>query len=369
VNIFDYVDRDTLDAALKSDHVKMQWHPVGPLAIYNYTNKAQYENVWNDATTKCRGLIWDVSSGEVVARPFEKFFNWGQVDRDMLPSGPIRVQDKMDGSLGILYREPSTGELAIATRGSFTSDQALHATHVLRTKYAGFVPLEGCTYLFEIVYPANRIVVDYGDTDDLVLLDVLENKNGLSILNPLGRWFWPGPVVEEFEFDSITDVLSTEPRPGAEGFVVTYPNGFRVKIKQDEYVRLHRLLTGVSNKSIWEILSTGGDINEIIDRVPDEYYHWVRNTVKGLYKDYDRIAQTTWQTFGSVISRLPAQFVGPYHAGSREKRKWFAEQIKDSDYKGILFTIYDDKDVSGAIWRLVKPQYSKPFWNLSEDVA
>jgi RNA ligase len=361
----EYVDKTALLTQMAEGFIKAQeWDN---LVIFNYTNKAQYENHWTTETKRCRGLIIDRNTDEIIARPFEKFFNWGQVDRDMLPrEGPIRVQDKADGSLGILYRDPSTGELGIATRGSFTSDQAVHATELLRTRYADFEPREGVTYLFEIIYPENRIVVDYGGQDDLVLLDIIDNNTGLSwIDHHFMRSTWPGPVVERFDYPFIEDVLNTEPRPGREGFVITYPNGFRVKVKQDEYVRLHRLLTGVSTKTIWEILANDGDITEIIDRVPDEYYHWVRNTVAGLQKDFNQYASMAYQTYCALIGQVPNHL----EPGSPEHRKTFAMRAKDSEYKAVLFRLYDNKDADDVVWKVLKPEYSKPFWNANEDVA
>jgi RNA ligase len=86
----------------------------------------------------------------------------------------VRVFDKMDGSLGILY--PTSQGMAVATRGSFTSEQALKATEILHEKYPEWAQITydwfrsnfdanwyevNYTDLVEIVYPENRIVVDY----------------------------------------------------------------------------------------------------------------------------------------------------------------------------------------------------------------
>ncbi|HRF99146.1 MAG TPA: hypothetical protein PLZ51_28235, partial [Aggregatilineales bacterium] len=74
---------------------------------------------------------------------------------------------KMDGSLGILYRWQ--GAYYIATRGNFDSDQAIWATIFLRTHYDLHNLADEYTLLFEIIYPDNRIVVNYGQRQDLVL--------------------------------------------------------------------------------------------------------------------------------------------------------------------------------------------------------
>ena len=361
------LDIDLLDTRVREGFVRVQKHPTEDLWIANYTQKTQFERAWDDVTLKTRGLIYGGRMGAdvVVARPFPKFFNVGEVDRPMLPGGPIRVQEKMDGSLGIIYVEPSTGNLAVATRGSFTSEQAQHATQVLREEYPDFAPFVGFTYLVEIIYPENRIVVDYADLDDLVLLDIVNNETGLSAFDGL-RHSWPGPAAPKMHYASLEEVITAPQRSNAEGFVVYYEkDGTRVKVKHDEYVRLHRLLTNVSSRTIWEILANDGDIAEILDNVPDEYFEWVRAEKDRLMAEFFRIKDNTWHTYLNAVRWVDPEL----RATPREHRKAFAQEIKDSDFKGILFSYYDDKSVDSAIWRLIKPEYSKPFWNQTEDVA
>lgn len=362
MKIEEYLDSALLEQMLREGYVRKQTN--GSLAIYNYTPKAQYERVWNDVTRKCRGLIVDEARGTVESRPFAKFFNWGEADREMLPGGPIRVTEKMDGSLGILYEDRSTNRLRIATRGSFLSDQARHATEVLHARYEDFRPYAGYTYLFEIIYPENRIVVNYGEMDDLVLLDVLNTETGISVLDTdINNW--PGPVVEHHEFESLEQVVETQ-RENAEGFVVMFEKDqSRIKVKHDDYVRLHRLVTGVNAKTIWEFLSEGRDIEEILQQVPDEFYAWVKETADDLKRKFSRIKTTGWTSF--LVSYMRAN--GENTPGSREHRKAFALEIKDSSLKSLYWCFYDDKPVDEVIWKMIQPQYSRPYWNVSEDVA
>src|SRR4051812_9325678 len=120
---------DDFNKAVTDGYIRVQHHPTLPLHIANYTEKAQYEHVWNDVTLNCRGLIYD-DNNRIVARPYPKFFNYGDTDN----TGPLDLDasiiavDKLDGSLGILY--PTPDGPAVATRGSFTSDQAVHATEL-----------------------------------------------------------------------------------------------------------------------------------------------------------------------------------------------------------------------------------------------
>ena len=79
----------------------------------------------------------------------------------------MAITAKLDGSLGIAYTHPE-GEVRLATRGSMTSHQATEATRIWQEKYRRVAIPEGTTPLFEIIYPDNRVVLNYGDMRDLV---------------------------------------------------------------------------------------------------------------------------------------------------------------------------------------------------------
>ena len=110
--------------------IRSQSHPTLPLRILNYTQKTQYESHWDEVTLNCRGLIID-SEYKVIVQPFGKFFNYEEIENQRkipLSGDYVYVQDKMDGSLGILFWYES--EWIMATRGSFTSDQAIRGLEI-----------------------------------------------------------------------------------------------------------------------------------------------------------------------------------------------------------------------------------------------
>ncbi|MEL7147858.1 MAG: T4 RnlA family RNA ligase, partial [Bacteroidota bacterium] len=256
-----------LSEMIEGKYVKVQQHPTADLFIYNYTALAQYERAWNECTLQCRGLILD-GAGNIVARPFSKFFNLGEYEGQRIPAEPFNVYEKMDGSLGILYWMKD--QPMIATRGSFVSDQSVEATRMLQQLYSDAIPLldRRFTYLFEIIYPENRIVVDYGQCRQLVLLAVVDHETGEE--QPLSEIGFP--LVKRY--DGLRDIhqLKALETANKEGFVICYQSGYRLKVKFDEYQRIHRILTCVSSISIWEYLKEGKPLDEILERVPDEFY-------------------------------------------------------------------------------------------------
>jgi RNA ligase len=356
MNYLELFDEDLFDRMREEGYLRKQVHPTEPLMILNYTEKAQYDQVWNDVTEICRGLILNSDNGEVVARPMRKFFNYDHEDTPTLSlDDEVVIMDKLDGSLGILYRVPSGG-YAIATRGSFASEQALHATEILNTKYADWLieneaALEFVTPLFEIVYPENRIVCDYGDQDDLVLLGA-ENLLSKDITwdADSARYFfdWQGPVAEIFDFETFGEALMAEPRDGKEGFVAYFPKrGIRVKVKQEDYVALHRIVTGLNARSVWDVLANGKSFDEFVEKLPDEFHEWTKATCAQLKAKHEAVMTTLRDEYQDIL-----------RSESFSSRAQFAGHALKSPNKWALFLLFDNKTakLEREVWARIKPE-------------
>lgn len=328
---------DQLSPFVRDGWISAQRHPHLPLTIYNYTPKAQFERHWTPETLTARGLILD-DDDVIVGRGFPKFFNLGEHDGP-LPNEPHLVYEKIDGSLLLVttYR----GELVTATRGSFTSPQALVGRELFQQHHRPVRLVDGYTILFEVIYPENRIVVDYGDRRELVFLGTIENASGRTL---------PDRLVSFCRAEAVTVDFRNPPQiPNAEGYVVHFvgPSDLRIKVKFDEYVRLHRILTGVNARKIWEIRSTGGSMDELLTRVPDEFYEWVKRTNDDLTAQFDRI-------------RTDALLA--MHQCPRESRKESAAYISQQGALApVMFAMLDEKDYGAIIWKQIKPKADRPF--------
>ncbi len=335
------IDISELQKLLQEKYLISQKHPIADLWIYNYSQKTQYEGFWNQTTLNCRGLILD-KDYKVVATPFPKFFNLQEHLPEEIPTESFEVFDKLDGSLGILYW--LNGLPYIATRGSFTSVQAIKATEILHNYYKdSFHRLDKTkTYLFEIIYPENRIVVDYRGQEDLILLAIIDTLTGKDVdLEDIGF-----KCVRRYNGFTEIEKLKELESDNAEGFVIKFKNDFRVKLKFQEYIRLHRILTNVSNIAIWEYLSLGKSFDELLEKVPDEFYDWVKITKQNLLEQYLSIeneAKNSFKTF--------------------ETRKETALYFQTQKYSSILFSMLDNKDYRAIIWKQIRPIFSKPFKN------
>jgi len=347
------------DLNILNDYIKMGWvekqnHPTHPLSIYTYSRTCQYDNIWDLVTTQCRGLVLD-NEGNVIAKPFPKFFNLEQYEQQEpheIPNEPFEVFEKMDGSCGIAFYY--NGDWIMATKGSFTTEQAVKGTQMLKSlsilrNYPTTGLRENWTYLFEIIFDENRIVCRY-NFEGLVLLgaynrDTLEEIDYENLVKSVS--LYPDVMVvrkynDVTDYTKLKDIISDD----REGYVIRFKGGMRMKIKGEEYLRLHRILTNFSTTDIWEILSKDGDLNEFLDRVPDEFDNWVRNVADNLRKQFDEIKTNMEDEFAQLVNK-----------------KEFALKIIDNPNKSLLFKRLNSysPDLNDMIWKLIKPKYSCPF--------
>jgi RNA ligase len=253
------------------------------------------------------------------------------------------------------YYEPTPktkGEWILATRGSFTSPQAIKGKEIL-DRHDISAWRKDNTYLFEIIYPENRIVVDYKGEEKLVVLGAIHTETGNEV--PDSSLFF----LQESGFEIVTtyktwgegyDLLKEEISKDREGYVIRFKNGFRMKIKGDEYKRLHKILTNISNRDIFEYVKEGKPLDEILDKVPDEFYNWVKETKEDFEHQFKTIDKDYTRTYKTIID-----------INGIIDKKAFANYALSYKHSSILFAMYDNKKYDHIIWKILYPTYSKPF--------
>lgn len=267
-----------LQAANDNGFVKVQTAANG-LRQFTYTQECNYGKHWDQYTELARGLIAD--NDKVVATPFPKFWNYGERDIP-IPDLPFETYEKVDGSLIIVFHH--NGHWCTATKGSFNSQQSSDALVLLQDKYRNESLVPGHTYLFEYVGPSNHIVVHYPE-HELVLLSIY-NAHGWEY-DYRGVHVYAEHIgcraAERHAYNSISELLAiagTLPAT-SEGFVLRFSNGYRLKIKGDEYCRLHRLISNVTPLAIWEAMQAGDDLDAMRKELPEEF-HRDFDAIRGL---------------------------------------------------------------------------------------
>ncbi len=331
----DIVDIDELNRELSAGYINRRFHPEFPLlAIVGYSDKAQFDAHWTPTVKACRGIIYRTDTLEVIARPFAKFFNFGQGDANYDPDTEIvGVYNKWDGSLGIAYQRPD-GDWAIATRGSFDSDQARHATALMPSLDLNLGD-GNVTALFEIIYPENRIVIDYSGVDDLVPLGFIDIETGAYIPGEEPGW----------GMTTLREVLEFPPRKNAEGFVAWLDPFTPVKFKQADYIALHRAISMMTPKEVWRQLRAG-TFDEFAAALPDEFHEWARTEQSKLTEAFDETESR---------ARAVAEHVASGWQTRKDQARFVVANVPGPQ-SGLVFSLLDGKDITDSIWRMVEPK-------------
>lgn len=362
IKVYDYADKG---------YITRRVHPDYPeLWIYNYTTACVCDGAWDEVTLACRGLIlshnvlandrktdrYDVN---VVARPFPKFFNYQEhVDNNWpIPNEPFEVTEKMDGSLGIIFYYDDKWH--VATRGSFESEQANVAYDMLGT-YPMWLANHNCTYLVEIIYPENRIVVNYGGEEKLVLLTVIDKFTNEEVILGRGRIFTEaakyGPPSPTYTVDEVIQRLLTWDQKNREGVVLKFKSGVRIKVKFEQYIQLHRIITSVSAKRVWEGMRDGvplTDAMRAVEDFPDEIYRDTRHQETMLRAGFASIEYWAKKYYNNNMTDERLKIFNAN--GKSSHRRLIADYFNKYKYPKILFCMLDGKDYSSYIWKLLKP--------------
>lgn len=368
----DYLDVEKLDRYVEEGLVTRKYHRTLPLTIYCYSHRAVRENIWNEITTKTRGLIVD-AQGTIVARPFQKFFNVGTEDRPetWLSNIPLGVQpeilDKLNGSLGIIWRYGSFS--GVASKGSFDSPYAGWATMWYDKNVPGTWP-KGYTPIVEMICQSiQRHAVSYDFEDQLILTALINNETGEEApYMDLEYWAFVNKmkVVERINNKTLGDVLN-EDRPGKEGYVISYPlvgqAPLKLKVKHPNFLKLHRIVNFVTPKVILEALKVQDftTLQDWIDNTPPQVSTYVKNWMTRLNN-----------RFGEIL------LIDAYKLYIRgmtltENRSEFASYVisQNKEIAPIAFALLDKKDVKPIIWRLIEKELgdelNKPVVSFNED--
>lgn len=260
------------------------------LVLYKYTDQCTFDRHWNEYTRVARGLILEKSTGEVVAKPFPKFFNLGELEEAFLinlPQDGYKVYEKLDGSLGIIYHYDDKWN--VATCGSLGSDQAIEAQTML-PNYRMDEVNPNYTLLTEIIYPSNKIIVNYGQTRELVLLGAFDRTTGEEVAPEFVKMIAENTGIRmcpsyNYTIEEMTELQKTIPKD-QEGFVVRFNNNHRVKIKGKEYLKIAKILGNLSPLSLWEVMANGIVQSEYLVQLPEEFRAEVEPIVQTLKSQY-----------------------------------------------------------------------------------
>ena len=200
----------------------------------------------------------------------------------------------------------------------------------------------------------NRIVVDYGDYEGLVLLGAFNTKSGVEITQSELQKLDGFEIVTRYKtWGEGYDLLKEEIPNNKEGYVIRFKNGFRMKIKSEEYLRLHKVMTEVSTKSVWVALSNGDDMENLLKDVPDEFYSKIKEYENELIGQFNTLKKEYVWIFNEIRNVY-------FDSQNKEfSRSEFAELAKRYKHPSILFKMLDGKEIDSILWVIIEPQFKK----------
>lgn len=260
--------QEFLDAEKKG---RVSAHRQGHLVGFKYTNETIYAQDWDEVTLNARGIVFNELTGDVVARPFKKFFNYqeffdgegnhsslyNKLPTEWLPNitGPVRYMEKVDGSLGIVFYNSFDNKWQVKTGGSFESEQAKWAQKWLDENINTLFLIQTRTYLFEIISNEDIHPIHY-DFEGMVLLSVISNKTGeeysIETIKQTATLL-KVRMSKIYDFDNFNDAVEWAKKlpKTQEGLVITFDNGFKCKAKSDDWCQLAKMFECMTKWNIW----------------------------------------------------------------------------------------------------------------------
>lgn len=322
---------------------------------------------WTDDNKIFRSSVWRLSDNKLISAGFRKFVNLGEAP-DFEPvdfnTEPHTAVIKRDGSCLIVSRH--RGELVVRTRG--TVDASLlpngHEIQTLREKYPRvfnnrWLDSENITLLFEWTTPSNRIVLNESNTPTLWMIGAVFHEDysymGQYQLCNLGLELGvnrPGWIC----MDSFAELQAyVKVQTDIEGVVVYSQDGQTLKkIKTDEYIRKHRVFTGIKTVDhVFELWTSMGSLPRSEFEVAlSQQYDW--ELVVAL-KDLMDEMFLRWKRIDTQLGWIRT-FVDDSEFRSLN-RKSQAARILDMfpDRSGVAFALLDGRVPEPAVlWKTFK---------------
>lgn len=273
--------------------------------LYENGYKEDFFEIYNCLFRECRSVVIDIKNDCIALTAMSKFKNYGEdlndwsetsIQNKIINSKKVEITNKMDGSFQQYRYYSINGNNTIIGSGS----QALDQNESWRLK-KGFDllvnsennqgPMEylsmlkdyrDYTFMFEFISPDNQIVVQYDKSQEgLYLFSARNNETGKEMnfkqLSELANKYNIN-IVEYYNNYTLNDILGKVKNYSCnekEGWVVKIydqnNNYFRVKVKIDDYVLMHRALSKlVSPNSIIQAYENG-KIDDFYSKIPLGY--------------------------------------------------------------------------------------------------
>jgi hypothetical protein len=386
-------------AAIDADPLLIR-RQSGPLVLANagaalFTPQEQHQLF-------AKGIVYRREPFEVVSLPLVKIYNLGERDvsvADLVglssePGARLHFLRKIDGTM--IQRFQFDGRVYFTTRGMIEGGPTVGgqdegapgrtsqfdflgtARRLAEARYPELCEprpeFEGLTLVFEFIHPETRIITNYGERQDLILLacfdrrewryrtftEVRELANAHSLtaveeLNP------PGDSLGQQIDSLLTAIAGTD----QEGAVIAIEHGhrvvYRVKVKSPDYLRVLKLVVTCTYSKTVEMIDAHPEWKRWADmelhlrglgreQVPEEvleFYKEHHDTYAGYLADCEYLRSWALARAGQLLEEVQSEVGSPPE--KRLLRKAFAAHALKLPLSPLLFAAYDGRlEVAGV---------------------
>lgn len=358
---------DDFSCVIQKEEIREQglYHGENRVVSYMIAGNETFDSL---ESLEARGITF-YSDGTLCARPLPKFFNMGEreetFEENLDPDDIIAVFDKLDGSLlHPYYHEDTNGQLKLdyKTKKSNESYLVKVARENANQEFDKICLANGCTPVYELVSPANRIVLKYEETK-MVLLAIRDNYTG-EFLKPdfvealaqqcnipvRDRFLDLEIKVFEEGFSSLKNYLRKQ--ENMEGVVIQFSDGMMVKVKTPWYVEMHHAVSFsrprdiarlILNEEIDDhkaLLHEMGEDLAPVEEIENDVLHKLNHIRNEVEKEYDKHKNLDQKSFALKLKGhyLFSLIMKKYHGEEPNYLEWFKKN-RLNDYS-VDYTIF-----------------------------
>jgi RNA ligase len=336
---FPFIERlNDILPALDENHFNITEKNGYTVILYNAISPETFPEI-TDLNSKIRrefrGIIFDSNTKRIIRRPLHKFFNLCEKNETLLHNiditKPHIILDKLDGSLISSFKLNDV--ILWGTKAGITDISKEAEVFVNKNKqyleFAKYCAENYVTPMFEWISPNNRIVVPYSK-DDLILLGIRDLYTG-----EYTKYSDLKDISDRYEIPLVNDVKNTVlneqfidktiNEKDIEGYIISFEDGHKIKIKTDEYVLAHRTIEGIikqRNVARSIILNEVDDIKpllhedirNVLEEYESEYINQLEKYVSSMCEElkYYKSLVNTRKEFAIKYSKDLPKFVENY---------------------------------------------------------
>ncbi|MCD7954395.1 MAG: T4 RnlA family RNA ligase [Lachnospiraceae bacterium] len=262
---------------------------------------SQFWDLFDGFYQECRGVVIDVKEETLVLTPFRKFWNLNEREETTMSAVQERIcharcvefSEKLDGSMQCARWYHN--ELLMSGSMSIDPDNSWRLADGYRMlrESPGHCDMVQAhpewTFVFEYISQKDAHIVTYGkEQEGLYLTGIREVDTGrefsyAEVCACADAFQVPHTRIYDKNLEQVVSELDDRTANEAEGFVLNI-DGYKVKIKYNDYVMVHRTIDGLLSGKQIVISIAEGRFDDLLSKIPENYRKRVLSDAQLVYR-------------------------------------------------------------------------------------